>query len=296
MLSVLIPTYNYNITPLVKEILKQCIACNIIFEILVFDDGSNSSVNEINASINNFKNCTFKILPKNIGRSAIRNKLARAATYDWLLFLDVDVIPKSDDFVANYLKKLPNTPIVIYGGIEYTKNKPEPRKILRWKYGNKREALSITERNKDKYLRFLTLNFVIHKSLFNVLQFNENIPNSRHEDTLFALELEKNKVNLKHINNPIIHLGIEDNLIFIKKSLDSVDAAFLFYEEGLIKTSDIFIIKTYSSIRKLGIKSVLAFAYRQFRSIFEKHLLSGNPNLLIFDFYRLCYLCNIKLK
>ena len=38
MLSILIPTYNLDITALVHEVHKQSTACNIDFEILVFDE------------------------------------------------------------------------------------------------------------------------------------------------------------------------------------------------------------------------------------------------------------------
>ena len=70
MLSILIPTYNYNVYPLVSELHKQCLECEIDFEIIVIDDGSKLFFNE-NQEINSFKNCRFEILEKNIGRSGI---------------------------------------------------------------------------------------------------------------------------------------------------------------------------------------------------------------------------------
>ena len=42
MLSVLIPTYNYNAVSLVKELHKQLLDSNIVFEIICIDDGSKS--------------------------------------------------------------------------------------------------------------------------------------------------------------------------------------------------------------------------------------------------------------
>ena len=61
MLSILIPTYNYNVVPFVMELRKQCLECNIIFEILVFDDGSKLFLDE-NQKINSFENCRFEVL------------------------------------------------------------------------------------------------------------------------------------------------------------------------------------------------------------------------------------------
>lgn len=87
MLSILIPTYNYDITALVNKVYQQSKSCNIKFEILVFDDASTDlEVRKDNSSINALENTSYTILESNIGRSAIRNKLAKNAQYEWLLF------------------------------------------------------------------------------------------------------------------------------------------------------------------------------------------------------------------
>ena len=62
MISILIPTYNYNIVPLVNELYKQVTKEKIDFEILVYDDGSLSDINKKNESINSLNNCLFKAL------------------------------------------------------------------------------------------------------------------------------------------------------------------------------------------------------------------------------------------
>ena len=45
MLSILIPTYNYDITHLVYELHKQASEAEIDFEIICLDDGSKSEIN-----------------------------------------------------------------------------------------------------------------------------------------------------------------------------------------------------------------------------------------------------------
>ena len=93
MLSILIPTYNYNTFPLVEELKNQAIATGITFEIIVFDDGSTDEISlKENSNINTLDNCFFKISNKNIGRSAIRNLLAKTAKFENLLFFKC-VIP-----------------------------------------------------------------------------------------------------------------------------------------------------------------------------------------------------------
>ncbi len=289
----MIPTYNYDVFPLVQEVNEQATKLNIEFEIIVLDDCSTTPMNT-NQSINSLPNSSFEVLPKNVGRSSIRNMLSTKATFDWMLFLDADVLPKEKNFISTYMDTLPEIPGIVYGGIVYQENKPEPHKILRWKYGNKREALKVNDRNKDKYLRFLTLNFMIHKDVFDTVSFNEEIPNLRHEDTLFALELKKQKVSLSHVNNPVYHLGLESNEVFLNKSMQSVEALHFFIEQGLISTKDTSLTRFLTIVTNLRIRRVLGYFYRKFKATFEKHLKSGNPNLFIFDFYRLCYICNLE--
>ena len=56
MLSILIPTYNYNIEALVAELHAQSTACDIDFEILCYDDGSkNLELIAVNKSIDELR-------------------------------------------------------------------------------------------------------------------------------------------------------------------------------------------------------------------------------------------------
>lgn len=257
------------------------------------DDCSSTPIEE-NKSVGSLSNTSYLSLSKNIGRSAIRNKLAHMAKYNWMLFIDADVSLKGNSFISNYVNSISTTDGVLYGGIEYQEQAPESNRVLRWKYGNKREALKVEDREKDSYLRFLTLNFLIHKSVFELVSFNENIPNMRHEDTLFALELEKQQIPLRHITNPVIHLGIETNEEFLKKSLESVKALSLFMKDDLISTENTRITRVYSKVSGWKLRPLLAWIYSTFNGQFEWHLISARPNLLIFDLYRLCYLCYLE--
>ena len=102
MLSVLIPVYNYHVTKLVSEIHKQLCKEKIAFEIIAFDDGSEIKYMKQNETISQLSNTKLLNSPENIGRIASRATLAEAANFDWLLFLDADVFPKSSKFIASY--------------------------------------------------------------------------------------------------------------------------------------------------------------------------------------------------
>ena len=295
MLSILIPTYNYNIEALVVELHQQASACNIDFEIICYDDCStNQVIVAANKSINSLQNTTYKILESNIGRSAIRNLLAKDARYDLLLFLDADVMPVNDDFVSKYLSLISDATKIIYGGIQYQKESPEDTHLLRWVYGKKREALSVVERNKNIYLSFLTLNFIIRKTVFNEVCFNEDIPNLRNEDTLFSYNLKQAKIAIVHTENPVYHLGLEDSKTFLKKSIESQDAMSLFMKENLIDIKYTLITKTIYRLKKIKLDFLFSISYPFTEKIFKANLLSTKPSLFIFDLYKLSYLCYIR--
>lgn len=295
MLSILIPTYNYNVVPLVLELQRQCLECNINFEILVFDDGSKEFLDE-NQKINNFENCRFEKLEKNIGRSAIRNLLAKKAEFNSLLFLDADTIPIYNHFIKNYIAHINGDEKVVYGGIKYQKEKPKKSQILRWKYGISREALPVEKRQENPYLSLLTLNFLIHKTVFEKVSFNETIPNLRHEDTLFSYNLMEQKIKIIHIENSVYHLGLDDFKVAIKKENESILGLKYLIDHELLPKDYVRLSKIASKIEKLNLNFAFALFYKITRSIFLKNIASNNPSLFIFDLYRLGNLCNLNSK
>jgi glycosyltransferase involved in cell wall biosynthesis len=295
MLSILIPTYNYNVVALVTELRRQCLECEIEFEILVFDDGSKYFLDE-NKAINSFENCFFKILEKNIGRSANRNLLAQKAKFKWLLFLDTDTIPIQNLFIRNYIEQINEDEKIIYGGIKYQNQKPNKNKVLRWKYGNSREALSVEKRKENPYLSLLTLNFLIHKNIFDKVSFNESIPNLRHEDTLFSYNLKQQKIKISHIENPVFHLGLDDFEVALKKENESIFGLKYLIDHKLLPSDYVRLSKIAAKIDSLKLNFAFAFFYKITRSVFLKNIASNNPSLFIFDLYRLGNLCNLNSK
>jgi len=293
MLSILIPVYNYNVFTLVETLYYQVLKCNILFEIICLDDASDVFTSE-NQKINQYKNSTYSVLEKNIGRSAIRNLLAQKAIYENLLFLDADTIPVHGNFISNYISQINTNEKVVYGGILYESSKPSANELLRWIYGKKREALNVSDREKNPYLSFLTLNFLIKKNLFSTVTFNENIPNLRHEDTLFSYELMQNKIEIIHIENPVYHLGIEDSKTFLKKSEEAVVGLKNLVDSNLISSDYVKLSYYFQIIKKYYLRSIIAFGFKIVKPLLLKQLLSKKPSLFIFDLYRLGYYCTLK--
>lgn len=293
MLSILIPVYNYEAFPLVSNIHAQAIKAGIPFEIVCLDDASPQLYTN-NEKINALEGAQYEILEQNIGRSKIRNLLAKKAQFDWLLFLDADVLPKNKKLILNYLPYMDEQPKVVNGGILYQEIRPDKRRVLRWLYGRKREALPYKKRRRNPYLSLLTLNFMIHKSVFSTVSFNEKIPNLRHEDTLFSHDLMHANVTVLHIKNPVYHLGIDVFETAIRKENESLVALKFLLDHELLAPNYLRISRLFSRLKKMGLVSVIAVFHQSVKSIFLKNLSGKYPSLRIFDLYRIGYLCALE--
>ena len=293
MLSILIPTYNYSIFDLVTELKNQCDILGIDYEIICQDDNSNPASTFENNKINILAHCSFSSNVVNLGRAKNRNLLAQKATFPYLLFLDADTFPIHKNFISTYVSAINDSSKIVYGGIRYQNEKPPKQKILRWVYGNQREALSVSQRNKNKYLSFLTLNFLIHKEVFDTISFNETIPNLRHEDTLFSFEIMKNNTPIKHIENPVFHYGLDEFEVTIKKEQESLMALKNLLEKELLPPDYVKISKVYFTIKKIRMKWLVANVFKMSQSLLHRNISSANPSLFLFDVYRIGYLCTL---
>ncbi|MFD1614188.1 glycosyltransferase family 2 protein [Gelatiniphilus marinus] len=280
MLSILIPVYNCHITPLAKELYRQVLDCGINFEILVYDDASTHNVAN-NKTINQFKNTTFKILPENIGRSAIRNLLALNAKHEWLLFLDADTFPVNKDFIRQYLSNL-NYNIVV-GGIAVSKKPKKKACKLRWLFTKKRE----TKENSSA-------NFIIKKSVFKTFPFDESIKKYGYEDVLFFNTLKKNKEYVHNIENQVYHNTEEGADSFLKKTETAIENLLYLQKNNKIENEWSKILQYYYKLEALKLTQFTAYLFLALKSLLVKNLNSSNPSLLLFDFYRLGYFCLIK--
>tara|TARA_R110000850_G_scaffold150497_1_gene273261 strand:+ start:175170 stop:176057 length:888 start_codon:yes stop_codon:yes gene_type:complete len=294
MLSILIPTYNYNVASLVESLSGQLKEVDYLYEIIVADDASNNlGIVQKNRFINQLPHTRYLEQKENQGRTATRNFLAQSATYEWLLFMDADVLPKKESFIQNFDIKN-NTSDVVFGGISYEEKPPEKDKILRWKYGKSREAKPVSEREKIPHLSIISQCFLIKKDLF--LKANNFYENVYGVDVLFAQNLEKMNACVKHINNPIIHYGLEKNTSFIEKTKKGLESLYVFEKENKIPEDYRPIQKAYQTLKKNGALNLFKGIVGFFEKSIHKNLKSSSPSLFLFDLYRLYYYVNLQSK
>ncbi len=299
MLSILIPVFNFDIRELVAALRKQAIKLNIDFEIRCYDDASNQNFSQLNKTVASFDKVIFQRLEKNIGRSAIRNKLAADAAFDNLLFMDCDSKLPDDDFLKKYIEKTDHQSI-IYGGRSYETQPPtDHKKYLRWKYGIGREAIPFAIRVKNPYDSFMTNNFLVPKKTFLKIGLDEAMKGYGHEDTKFGYMLLLQHIPIIHINNPLIHIGLEDTDEFLEKTNEGLKNLLYLYRQQHIPLShlrSIRLLRYFNFLNRSGTRKAFLFVYQMMSATVEKNLNSGNAKLFYFDLYRLGKFTELSLR
>ncbi len=282
-----------------NALVSQVKEMNVPCEIIIIDDGSLESYQSLNAKSITDQN--YIALSNNIGRSKIRNLFLKHAKYEYMLFLDCDSLIINESFLQNYNQAIKENPrdVVFYGGRIYESERPERNKLLRWIYGVKKESQQLAIRELHPNKSFMTNNFLIKKSIFENHQFDERIATYGHEDTLFGFELLKNKINIKHINNPILNGHLETNEEFLEKTEIGVKNLgkilnYVNYNSQFIES--ISLLKFYEKLKSKNLLPFIQLLSFLFGRLNKKLLSKGYVNLKLFDFYKLDVLIKHQKK
>lgn len=288
MISILIPVYEENCIHLVNDLREQAKKLLEDFEILVFDDGSPTRREE-NRPLACMKEVVYHELSSNVGRSAIRNLLANRAKGDKLLFVDCDSKVVRDDFLDKYLYEIDTADVLIGGTVYCSKSKVPKTCELHWKYGTKVEC----NKTGKKTDTFQANNFFIKKAVFEKVKFDERIKGYGHEDTLFGKELQKAGFAIRSIDNPVEHSGLKNFENFMASTETAVRnmRAIMRNNEFSDLVGDIRLIKAYKKLEKFGLGGLYSEFFKMTKQSFLSLLRSKNPNLRLFDLYKLGIFC-----
>lgn len=284
-ISILIPTYNNVCTTLVGDLQRQAEALAMTYEIIVADDGSTdvSSV-ETNRSINRLPQCRYVERRENTGRAAIRNFLASEARYEWLLFVDSDMVVRSGDFILRYAES-PEAEVMV-GGIQVGGDAQALRHNLRYRYEKAAEGEHTAARRQlSPYRDFHTANFLISRPLMTATPFDERFRRYGYEDVLLGKRLEQQGSRIVHIDNPLSFEHFETNADFVSKTEEGLRTLYQFRDE----------LRGYSHLLDVvqGLSPAVRWAARllfRLTSPTVRRLLTGEcPNLSLFKAYKLGY-------
>jgi len=218
--------------------------------------------------------------------------------FKYLLFIDADSLPVSEDYLENFLENVkPNR--IICGGTAYNPEKPaEPDKYLRWFYGTNREAISAEIRNNKKGFIITSNNFLIEKKVFEKIHFREEIRNYGHEDTMLGYDLFQSGIEVFHIDNPLEHTGLEDSRVFIEKTKTALKSLHEITKNMLpgdkVFAEQVYFLKKYRAITQYFPTVFLRIFFNLFQRSIERNLNSGHPSLFLFDLYKLGFYATLK--
>ena len=291
ILSILIPVYNYNCVALVKALQQQAENCNIDYEILVADDGSdNAAVVCQNREINAIPHSFYHEMGKNHGRSWIRNWLVGQSQGEFLLFIDSDAEVCNAHFIGNYLRHVEKG-AVICGGILHPEENPSPSRRLRYRYEKAMEPCFTAERrNQHPYANLRTFNFMMPREVALTHPFDESITLYGYEDTLLGSQFEKEGIKVVHIDNPLINADIEENLRFLEKTEESMLSLYQLKDKMRNHSR---LLASYEKIKRFKLDVLLRILFPLLRPLLKWHLTGNHPSVIALQFYKLAYYCTL---
>ncbi len=291
MLSVLIPTYNYDCTALVHQLAREAAGLSTETEIIVADDCSTlEQVRQAHASLRQVDGCKVFMREVNCGRAATRNFLASQAKGEHLVFLDADGMPATDRFLSLYAEVAGKADVVC-GSIVHPSQCPSPDKTLRYKYEKEAETrFTAPMRNRNPYASFRSFNFMISKEAFMKIQFDEDFKDYGYEDLLFGCQLKERGLTILHIENPMLNMDIEDNAVFLSKIKESNRTLKKFYTKLREGSA---LIRGYELLRRFHLQTFAAWLYEKSEKRLTAHLLGANPSLTVFKCYKLLHFAQL---
>ena len=291
MLSICIPTYNTDCSELLDTLAKQIEQIHEVVEVLVCDDFSTNYTQENEAFCQRNGFYFFKN-KENLGRIETRKKLTSKTIHKWTLFLDADVIPKSSDFIKQYVDfiKADKGSLAVGGHSYLDEIKPFN---LRLRYGRNREEMSADKRQLNPYNLVLFGNILMKKRLFQEV-FEAFNYSEYGEDIHLSSFLKSSKIDLLHLPNEVYHLGIENNREFLKKIKKSGQMQARLDSNSTLDLSHIKLVKTGSFLKKYMLHNLMKFVLAITSPFLKTVLITFGGPLLFVDLMRLYYFLKTK--
>lgn len=294
MLSILIPTYNVDCLRLVTDLHQQCEelqaqfgATTFDYEILVADDaGTDTAVIERNELMECFDNTRYIRLQHNCGRALVCNFLFDEAHFDHLLLMDADAEVCSESFLYDYWMQR-TTADVLVGSIRTPDTAPRGHE-LRLKYEHAAHRIRTTAyRNAHPAAHFSTFNVLFSRRAIEQVHFDNRCTEYGYEDALMGYTLVERGFSIRHIDNPLLHIGINSNESFLR---NTETALRVLRRLGPPLTDHAHIARLHTRLSRLSLLPLLRCWHRTFASFERRNLLSRRPLLWVFNLYKLgCY-------
>jgi glycosyltransferase involved in cell wall biosynthesis len=218
-LSVVTPFHKNDPKLLLDILAKQGMGKNI--ELIVVDDGSGLEymTRDVTAMIDAFPTpaclITFHV---NKGRSAARNRLIGEARAPYILFLDSDMAPDSDDFLQDWLDLIDRQmPTIAYGGFTTLQVPDEPELALARALAERGDCHSARERVSRGALAVATSNLLVRADIMRDVSFDSDFSGWGWEDVDWALRAAEAGYAISHVEIPATHMGLDVPEVLLDK-------------------------------------------------------------------------------
>ncbi len=297
-LSILIPTFEYDAHVLVDALCHLVEEEGVDAEIFVGDDASQRETAWLDALASKGTKTAVPDAPsskdrvrvlryeRNAGRAAHRNRMAEEAQGDYLLFIDCDARVEDDFSLRRYLEATAEAPVVC-GGLRTPAVNPCPEASLRYAYELAADRhRSAQKRNQYPYSHLTTFSLLVQRSLFLSVRFDESCMDYGYEDALFGVELQQRHIPIAHIDNPLVHLGMEPNDIFLTKTETALRTL-----KGLQgrMAGHSHVENAALHLQRWHLAPLFRLFFRLFQAPLRSNLLGPHPNLSLFSLYKLSY-------
>lgn len=291
LLSILIPTYNYDCRALLRELQSEIVGMEDT-EIVVADDCS--TLSSIADSVRDeAKRLGIRYIQgkRNSGRSAIRNALSDNAHGQYLLFIDADAMPMEHSFVSDYKSMIGRTDVVC-GTVMSPYVCPSDKVSLRWVYDHtSMPRFMAASRRKRPFDCFTSFCFMIRHDVFDRIRFDENFMGYGYEDTLFGQALQQIGASIEHCDIGCLHLGLEPNATFLKKVEES-NRTLLLHQTEIGQASSL--LRMAQKIDRWQFMWLADWAYRHSCKAVSHHLVNSHrPSFSLLQAYKLLHLCHL---
>ena len=288
LLTIITPVYNR------AGLLRDCyesLRCQTEtdFEWIIVDDGSSDGSADTAEAFADDLFPIRVIRKENGGKHTAINAAIPHIRGDYVLFLDSDGMPVNSNFLAAYLAAVQGLSAgAVCGSVAHPATLPSPAVSLRWLHETTYARRATVEwRNAHPYANFRTFNFLIHRDSFARVMFDEQVHSYGYEDNLFGRALQDTDVQVKHIDNPMMNVDIEENAAYLAKNEEALRTLAAHYDT---MSSLITLAQRVEKVERYHLGWLLSLVYTLFRSLLLRNLHGSAPRMWVFNLYRAGYL------
>lgn len=215
-LSVLIPFMRDDPTPLLRALDRETQPV----EVVLLDDGSGDPglATRVSDAVGALRlPARFVRLSANEGRSKGRNRLARHARADRFLFIDADMLPDSDRFLADWLALIDaRDPAAAFGGFSLAQTPRTRENALHRAMALRNDCHTAAERARDPAKHVFTANLMVRRDVFDSIGFDERFTGWGWEDVEWGIRVAA-RWPIVHADIPASHLGLDPAPVMARK-------------------------------------------------------------------------------